>query len=150
MPDCFGLFAFVIISLVSYCRPSPKFGSASRTERIQNMSPAAQRLANTRLGIRTGTDKVLKASYTPSPSHRLNLSKTPTPTKTPKGATPRSNLSTPKSSVATPVSTPKHSAPEVQSSLTDNLLFLPKRLRIEDTSKTQNDGQKKPRAEDFF
>lgn len=31
------------------------------------MSPAARRLASNKLGIRLGTDKALKASYTPSP-----------------------------------------------------------------------------------
>ena len=140
---------------VSSCRPSPKFGAASKTERIQNMSPAAQRLANTRLSIRTHTDKALRASYTPSPSHRLSISKTPTPTKTPKGGTPRSSLLTPKSLEKTPGSgstTPKLSTPESRLSLTDNLLFLPKRPRVEDVSSTPktSEGGKKPRAEDFF
>ena len=123
------------------------------------MSPAAQRLANTRLGIRTHTDKALRTSYTPSPSHRLSLSKTPTPTKTPKGRTPRSGLSTPKSLVRTPgsgSSTPKLSTPDTRISLTDNLLFLPKRPRVEEVSNTPKATEttattsKKPRAEDFF
>lgn len=36
-------------------------------ERLTNMSPAAQRLATAKLGIRIGTDKALKAAYSPSP-----------------------------------------------------------------------------------
>ena len=39
------------------------------TTRVATMSPAAQRLASNKLGIRLGTDKALRASYTPSPSH---------------------------------------------------------------------------------
>ena len=78
-------------------------------ERLGQMSPAAQRLASQKLGIRTGTDKSLRASYTPSPNHRLSVANTPT----------HSQPSTPSAS--------KHydSTPEM-SSLTDNLLNLPK------------------------
>ena len=77
-------------------------------ERLGQMSPAAQRLASQKLGIRTGTDKSLRASYTPSPN-RLSVANTPT----------HSQPSTPSAS--------KHydSTPEM-SSLTDNLLNLPK------------------------
>ena len=84
------------------------------------------------------------------------MSKTPTPTKTPKGSTPRSGLLTPKSLEKTPVSgstTPKlSSTPDSRPSLTDNLLFLPKRPRVEDVGATPktSEGGKKPRAEDFF
>ncbi|XP_067024530.1 splicing factor ESS-2 homolog [Acropora muricata] len=78
-------------------------------ERLGQMSPAAQRLASQKLGIRTGTDKSLRASYTPSPNHRLSVANTPT----------HSQPSTPSAS--------KHydSTPEI-ASLTDNLLNLPK------------------------
>ena len=34
------------------------------------LSPAAQRLASGKLGIRLGTDPMLKASYTPSPARK--------------------------------------------------------------------------------
>ncbi|XP_055333233.1 splicing factor ESS-2 homolog [Paramacrobiotus metropolitanus] len=54
---------------------SPSFGSALSSERLANMSPAAQRLATKRLGIRLGTDKALAASYSPSP--RRSASNTP-------------------------------------------------------------------------
>ena len=49
---------------------------------LSGMSPAAQRLASGKLGIRLGTDSMLKASYTPSPS-RADGS-TPTPRATPR------------------------------------------------------------------
>lgn len=69
------------------CRPfSPKFGRS-----ISSMSPAAQRLAHSRLGIGSKTYKALRASYTPSPSHRTPGSKTPislTPSVAPKSGTP--------------------------------------------------------------
>ncbi|XP_048763166.1 splicing factor ESS-2 homolog [Ostrea edulis] len=102
---------------------SPKFGR-STSDRISSMSPAAQKLAHSRIGIRSSTDKALRASYTPSPSNRLPGSKTPvclTPSGTPKGSTP--------SSGRTPGS--KREGGEVQS-LTDNLLQIPKRPKAAD------------------
>ncbi|KAL4609619.1 protein DGCR14-like [Arapaima gigas] len=81
------------------------------------LSPALQRLVN-----RTSskyTDKALRASYTPSPSHRATGGKTPlgglrTPTGTP---TP--------TSAQTPVS-------QDPASITDDLLQLPKRRKASD------------------
>ncbi|EDO41932.1 predicted protein [Nematostella vectensis] len=87
-------------------------GQPSSVKRLNSMSPAAQLLASKRLGIRMGTDKALQASYTPSPSHRGEA----TPKSTPGHSTPR----TPK--------TPGMSTPTRTSSLTDNLLMLPKQL----------------------
>ena len=78
-------------------------------DRLGQMSAAGQRLASQRLGIRTGTDKSLRASYTPSPQ--------------------RSQSSTPaRLHHSSPATTPKdHSSSPAQSvSLTDNLLNLPK------------------------
>ena len=78
-------------------------------DRLEQMSPAGQRLASQRLGIRTGTDKSLRASYTPSPQ--------------------RSRSSTPaRLHQSSPATTPKnHSLTPAQGvSLTDNLLNLPK------------------------
>ncbi len=49
------------------------------TERVSTMSPAAQRLATNKLGIRLGTDKALRASYTPSPARQRSATSTPTP-----------------------------------------------------------------------
>ena len=112
-------------------RPSPKFGGASRSDRLVNLSPAAQRLASAKLGIRTNTDKALRASYTPSPSHRAAGDKTPL------SLTPGSQRSTPGSSQHTtrdntPVYTSKRIASHSSTSLTDNLLNLPKRPKAKD------------------
>ncbi|XP_064619328.1 splicing factor ESS-2 homolog [Lineus longissimus] len=113
--------------------PSPKFGSVSSTERLKTLSPAAQRLASSKLGIRTHTDKALRASYTPSPTHRSgdrtpSLKGTPTPTSSRSTRTPR-NLVSPKT-------TPKRTSD--LSSLTDNLLNLPTKQA------------KRQKAADFF
>ncbi|XP_068759311.1 splicing factor ESS-2 homolog [Montipora capricornis] len=86
---------------------SPKH--MNTVDRLGQMSPAAQRLASQRLGIRAGTDKSLRASYTPSPAHQPSVANTPT----------RSQPSTPSTSQN------YNSAPEIVS-LTDNLLNLPK------------------------
>ena len=92
---------------VFHLRSSPQFGSASSAERLATMSPAAQRLATKRLGIRLGTDKALAASYSPSPRR-----------------TPRTPISgvTPSGSGA---STPTPRTPSTPS-ITDNLLDLRK------------------------
>ena len=45
---------------------SPKAGGRS-VERLSQLSSAAQRLASSKLGIRSSTDKSLRASYSPSP-----------------------------------------------------------------------------------
>ncbi|XP_078336109.1 splicing factor ESS-2 homolog [Crassostrea virginica] len=89
------------------------------------MSPAAQRLAHSRLGIGSKTDRALQASYTPSSSHRTPESKTPislTPSVTPKSGTPSSVKGTPGS---------KRGSADIQS-LTYNLLQLPKRPKAAD------------------
>ena len=104
----------------------------SITMRVSSMSPAAQRLATSKLGIRIGTDKALKAAYTPSPMHRKSSRSTPTPTTKTKdliNASVRSNTS----------KTPK--LPEnADSSLTDNLLNLP----------SSSSSKSRPRASDFL
>lgn len=104
------------------CHYSPGTGKGS-LDRINSLSPAAQKLLGSRIGVRTGTDKALRASYTPSPSHRQSSNKTPklTPKLTPKNKTPL--FSSPSPSL-TPGS--KRDASEVPS-LTDNLLKLPKK-----------------------
>ncbi|KAL5016601.1 hypothetical protein ScPMuIL_006190 [Solemya velum] len=102
-----------------FSTPSPKFGK-STTERLNSMSPAAQRLVTSRLGIRKNTDKALRASYSPSPVHKLPGDKTPI------CLTPKSSRSdTPSSFTGTPTRTPENK----HVSLTDNLLNLPKRQR---------------------
>ncbi|ESO97551.1 hypothetical protein LOTGIDRAFT_72520, partial [Lottia gigantea] len=104
--------------------PSPKF-SLSSTDRLNSLSPAAQRLASKKLGIRTHTDKALKDSYTPSPSHRLPGDKTPvrlTPLSSPNSV--RSSIQSSPRTPRTPIG--KHTGSDIRS-LTDNLLQLPKR-----------------------
>lgn len=101
--------------------PSPSYSSA---ERLASMSPAAQRLASARLGINLGSDRSLQLSYTPSPSQRLTRRK----------VTPRSTVRT-RASARTPLavdSASKSNADMDSSSLTDDLLKLPKRLRASD------------------
>ncbi|XP_058472627.1 splicing factor ESS-2 homolog [Solea solea] len=81
------------------------------------LSPALQRLVN-----RTSskyTDKALRASYTPSPSHRVLGSKSPF-----------GDLSTP-SGTPTPTKAKTPSSQDV-TSLTDDLLQLPKRRKASD------------------
>ena len=121
------------MSVWFFSSPSPKFG-ISTAERVNSMSPAAQRLVSKKLGIRTHTDKALRASYSPSPTHRPPGDNTPvllTPSSTSgsRSNTPRSRSNTPRSSSrsSTPGSqrsTPKRDGTDI-SSLTDNLLQLP-------------------------
>lgn len=93
------------------------------------MSPAAQRLASAKLGIRANTDKALKASYTPSPRRATPGRKTPSSV-TP-GSKRKDLVTTPKSGLSTPKGTPSRDAADGVS-LTDNLLNLPKRHRAQD------------------
>lgn len=117
----------------SFNSPSPKFGMC-KTDRLQFLSPAAQSLASRKLGIRTSTDRALKASYTPSPQRipgektPIISSTTPSPANTGTGKTPGKR-------------TPGHKTPQKRantpsaastSSLTDNLLNLPKRAKAHD------------------
>ncbi|XP_060764257.1 splicing factor ESS-2 homolog isoform X2 [Neoarius graeffei] len=80
------------------------------------LSPALQRLVNRSSG--KYTDKALRASYTPSPYHRVPGSKTP--------LTPSQSLCTP-----TPGKT-RTPASHDPASITDNLLQLPKRRKASD------------------
>ena len=97
-----------------------RFGSSPRTDRLSRMSPAAQRLASSRLRV-TSSDKALKASYTPSPAHGSSADKTPVHL-TPRGQQTPSSV--------TPRSTPKRDGDVT--SLTDNLLSLPKRQKAKE------------------
>jgi len=114
--------------------PSPRI---SHVERLASMSPAAQRLASSKLGIHIGTDKSLRLSYTPSPAHRKNAD----------GATPRGDLSATNTPSKTPDANPLAAkGPAAASkrtsgasggnagleSLTDDLLKLPKRAKATD------------------
>jgi len=116
---------------------------------LSGMSPAAQRLASGKLGIRLGTDSMLKASYTPSPSR--GPGSTPTPRSTP-GRTPGGsrNKVTPSLGVRTKTpGTGKSSA-----DITDNLLDI-KISQTSDKNKVNTDNllnisTNRPRASDFF
>jgi len=116
------------------------------------LSPAAKRLVSTKLGIRLGTDEMLRASYTPSPARKRNS--TPTPrnmrsTPTPKGK--RLNVFNMKST---------ESNISKAGDITDNLLDLNQpsahRRPSEDTVDINTDNllnisqPKRPRAQDFF
>jgi len=59
--------------------------SASLTTRMAAMSPAAMRLATSKLGVRLGSDKSIKSRYTPSPmSLKSSFSPSPLHSRTPK------------------------------------------------------------------
>lgn len=89
-----------------------------KADRLSLLSPAAQRLATKKFGVRLTSDKALRDSYTPSPS-RTSSRSTPTP---------KSTKTTPKVTDAgnTPGKKP------ASSSITDDLLQLPKRPRAQE------------------
>lgn len=92
---------------------TPKKGVAA-------MSPAAQRLASGKLGIRLGSDKFLRASYTPSPA-RSNGS-----VRSRVSSSIRSRSAQTPQTPGTPVITPATpTRPVDHTSLTDGLLKLP-------------------------
>lgn len=101
---------------------SPGTSKGSAIERISSLSPAAQRLLGSKIAVRSGTDKALRASYSPSPTRSQSGDKTPklTPKTTPKNKTPLFSDS--------PSLTPgqKRDASEAPS-LTDNLLKIPRK-----------------------
>ena len=98
------------------------------TTRVATMSPAAQRLATAKLGIRIGTDKALKAAYTPSPARSRQA--TPSGTKSKRAPTPV---------------TPKLDN-LLTTSLTDNLLNLPS----SSTSSNSTLKDRRSKASDFL
>ena len=113
---------------------------------LSGMSPAAQRLASGKLGIRLGTDPMLRASYTPSPA-RKGPGATPTPRSTP-SRTPKSKV-TPKLGVRT-----KTPGTGKSSDITDNLLDI-NLSKVNDKVKVNTDNllkisSSRPRASDFF
>ncbi|GFY42667.1 splicing factor ESS-2 homolog [Trichonephila inaurata madagascariensis] len=68
--------------------PSLRVSSSSTLERLQSMSPAAQRLACAKLGVQRTSDRALRASYSPSPmrSPRIPTPKADVPKKRPKAS----------------------------------------------------------------
>lgn len=143
----------------------PGTGGARPGSGLPNLSPAARRLASGKLGIRLGTDDMLRASYTPSPGRRSSLtptpskfkSFTPTPKKTPSGGG-KKTPSLKKKKAGTPsigITTKKGD----QGDITDNLLNLPQRKNAASAEKidlnTDNllnisGGSKRQRAQEFF
>ncbi len=130
---------------IQKARLNIKTPKGSLTERVAGMSPAAQRLATSKLGIRLGTDKALRASYTPSPARLGSMRKDRTPT--PSSSRSKGIASTPK---GVPASPRLDSA-----SLTDNLLNLPS--SSSSSGKMSSSSQKKsgsasnrPSASDFL
>ncbi|CAG0884552.1 unnamed protein product [Darwinula stevensoni] len=99
-------------------------GGGMALERLASMSPAAQHLATARLGIRLGTDKALRASYTPSPQRRLSG----TPTPSPQRLTRKGQDHTP--TIERSLTSTLGQAESRE--LTDNLLHLPKRAKASD------------------
>lgn len=103
--------------------PSPRNSTGTPLDRLQSMSPAAQRLASSQIR-RLSSDPALQASYSParsSPAHHTPLSCTPSPISlSPK--TPLNRILTPKRML--------------NPNITDNLLKL--------------NLPKRPKAADFF
>lgn len=132
--------------------PSSKLGLSS-VERLNSMSPAAQRLASKRLGIKTSSDKALLASYnTPSPSPTHRLPGTKTPTRLTPGSR-RSHGSLPGSpAVSTPSSERGDATPSNSdlSSLTDHLLKLPQRKRKRAADFFEQQWRQEPSGNDWF
>lgn len=139
---------------------------------LPNLSPAAKRLVSGKLGIRLGTDQMLRASYTPSPGRSLSntptpykfKSSTPTPKKTP-GSLRKKTPSTKNSIVTTGSgrgSTPVAGASKTDNDgdITDNLLDLPRRkpaptaakidLNTDNLLNISAGSSKRARAQDFF
>jgi len=142
---------------------TPKTGSM--TDKLSAMSPAAQRLASSKLGIRVGTDKALSAAYSPSPRRTPRSSRTPGSSRTPSLPTPVSASGSRRAAIsagvrkmgsaATPktptVSTGPKTPARLDDSLTDDLLNLPSKSSSGATP-TSSSGSSKSRskASDFF
>merc|ERR1712150_7685 len=138
-------------------------GSVTPGKRLPTLSPAAQRLASSKLGIRIGTDKYI--SRYDSPAYKgssLHRKRTPSLVSTPNGeATPsQTQHSSISKSIRTSViktATPRITATtplawnqsEDQSSITDNLLNLPKRSNEEKYDNCNKSGER-AKASDFF
>ncbi|KAG7158342.1 Splicing factor ESS-2-like [Homarus americanus] len=129
--------------------PLNKFGQQSSSERVTSMSPAAQRLLTTKLGVGHSTDKALRASYTPSPSVRHG-------TATPGAITPNiAYLTSTGRSVTPKLQIQKKAAGvagegELSLGLTDNLLNLPKRPKTTDTHGSDKGDKSRNCAADYF
>lgn len=145
----------VTARLTSPLSLSPRFGM-STTDKLNSMSPAAQRLASHSLRIKNHTDKALRASYSPIPLHvRKSPSFLRPDSKSPGscsfrsgGSSARSNTPGSEIGIRTPDrgtnerTLSKNSDPSIGDdtsnemtdfpSLTDNLLNLPRRKKAID------------------
>eukprot|EP00088_Acartia_fossae_P020282 TRINITY_DN2190_c0_g1_i2.p1 TRINITY_DN2190_c0_g1~~TRINITY_DN2190_c0_g1_i2.p1 ORF type:complete len:582 (+),score=214.57 TRINITY_DN2190_c0_g1_i2:97-1842(+) len=116
-------------------------GSGRPHSALPNLSPAAKRLVSSKLGIRLGTDEMLRASYTPTPGRSARGTPTPTSSKfksTPTPNTTKKLVKTPANPSKTPSSSGTKSTPSAAGSkksvsipssgdITDNLLYIPRR-----------------------
>jgi len=140
-------------------------GPTTPGRRLPTLSPAAQRLASGKLGIRLGTDKSLSAAYN-SPAYsgissRSNRTPILTPlhknARTPLQSSVRSTISSSvrKVAVSGAGDTPKSTCYSMfvandDSSITDNLLNLPKKTRNAGTKNSEANSSQRPKAADFF
>jgi len=122
---------------------------------LSGMSPAAQRLASGKLGIRVGTDPMLRASYTPSPARKGTGTPTPrhngksTPSLTP---TRKSGSSKVTPNIGVRTKTPGTGGRPAD--ITDNLLDI-RPAKLADKGKVNTDNllnlnSSRTRAADFF
>lgn len=135
-------------TMTSSSTPGSRHTPQSSLQRITSMSPAAQKLLTNKLVVRQGTDKALRASYTPSPSIHRGSS-------TPGAITPKTDYLSSAHRTHTPkikkIRTPSASIEDPSPGLTDNLLNLPRRAKTSPTEGS-NESQEGPRkrAADFF
>lgn len=128
--------------------PGSRYTPKSSQQRITSMSPAAQKFLSNKLVVRQGTDKALRASYTPSPSIHRGSS-------TPGAITPKTDYLSRALRTNTPkvkkIKTPSASVEDPSPGLTDNLLNLPRRSKTS-PGQDQSEGQEGSRkcAADFF
>uniref|UniRef100_A0A915LL26 Uncharacterized protein n=1 Tax=Meloidogyne javanica TaxID=6303 RepID=A0A915LL26_MELJA len=128
---------------------TPKFNASCRsgTSRVGTMSPAARTLLNERLGIRLGTDKLIKFSPSPrgTPTSRTMFS--PSIYKLVK---PKSEAN---SGASTPSRLPESNKSTTTINVTDNLLNIPPAAFGNDNgglSSATSSGGGRPKAADFF
>ena len=129
----------------------------SLTDRVSGMSPAAQRLATNKLGIRLGTDKALRASYTPSPMRKGTPSSSKRSARDLISSSVRAKM-TPKTPVITTPSTrmtPSRTTLAAESmdpdTMTDDLLNLPSTSKSASSSGSGGSSSgSRPRAADFL
>lgn len=130
-------------------------GGRPGTAGLDAMSPAAQRLVSSKLGIRLGTDDMLRASYyTPSPSRRtFSTAGTPTPRRAPKSTpTPTSQKKKAAGAAArTPTVKGAGAAAAAASAAESSLRAERQQMEQLNTDNLLNlSTTKRPRAQDFF